>query len=182
MTSRPVLRKSQSGIVLVVSLIMLLLLTLIAVTGMQTTGLEEQMAGNMRDSNLAFQAAEAALVEGEKQVKAFSYNCINGRFRRNDINCDDALETYEIWENPAFNWSAKSIEYPGNAHVLGPGLADKPRYIIEDLGAAAGGSGSGSLEAGTGAEENSTRTYRITARGTGGTANAVARVQSVFRK
>ena len=51
----------QSGAVLIISLIMLLLLTLIGLSGSQVTALEEKMAGNMRDKNLAFQAAESAL-------------------------------------------------------------------------------------------------------------------------
>ncbi len=55
----------QRGAVLIVSLIFLLLMTLIGVTAMQTTTLQERMAGNMRDQNLAFQAAEAALRQGE---------------------------------------------------------------------------------------------------------------------
>ncbi|MFK5947321.1 MAG: PilX N-terminal domain-containing pilus assembly protein, partial [Methylococcales bacterium] len=49
----------QTGVVLVVSLIMLLLLTLIGITGTQVTSLEEKMAGNARDQNIAFQAAES---------------------------------------------------------------------------------------------------------------------------
>jgi type IV pilus assembly protein PilX len=47
--------------VLVVSLIVLLVMTLIGITSMQTTVLEERMAGNLRDRNLSFQAAEAGL-------------------------------------------------------------------------------------------------------------------------
>ncbi len=58
-------KNKQTGVVLVVSLIMLLLLTLIGVTGTQVTTLEEKMAGNSRDQNVAFQAAEATLVEAE---------------------------------------------------------------------------------------------------------------------
>ena len=61
--------KHQSGAVLPISLIMLLLLTLIGVTGSQMTGLEEKMAGNMRDRNIAFQAAEAALRDAEQDIR-----------------------------------------------------------------------------------------------------------------
>jgi len=50
----------QRGTVLVVSLIVLLVMTLIGITSMQTTVLEERMAGNLREHNLAFQAGEAA--------------------------------------------------------------------------------------------------------------------------
>lgn len=79
--------KFQSGVVLFISLIMLLLLTLIGVTSVQTTILEEKMAGNMRNRNLAFQAAEAALrhaeqyvIDGSADSKATVMNVIQGPF------------------------------------------------------------------------------------------------------
>ena len=52
---------SQRGVVLVVSLILLLVVTLLAVSSMQGTSLEEKMAGNTRDRNLAFQTTESAI-------------------------------------------------------------------------------------------------------------------------
>ncbi|MDO6563629.1 PilX N-terminal domain-containing pilus assembly protein [Amphritea sp. 1_MG-2023] len=58
----------QRGSVLVVSLIFVVLMSLIAVSGMQLSSLEERMAGNHQDKDRAFQAAEAALVEGEQFV------------------------------------------------------------------------------------------------------------------
>lgn len=66
MSSRSLtINSKQQGAVLVVSLIILLLMTIIGVSSMKTTTLEERMAGNMRDQNLSFQSAEAALSEGE---------------------------------------------------------------------------------------------------------------------
>ncbi|MCI0655298.1 MAG: PilX N-terminal domain-containing pilus assembly protein [Methylococcaceae bacterium] len=47
---------------------MLLVLTLIGVSGMQTTIMEEKMSGNSRDYNLAFQAAEVALRNAESHI------------------------------------------------------------------------------------------------------------------
>lgn len=58
----------QSGAVLIVALIILLLLSIIGVSGMRGVGLQENMAGNLRDGNLALQASEAALREGENYV------------------------------------------------------------------------------------------------------------------
>lgn len=58
----------QSGMALVISLILLLLLTLISMSAMRMSGLEEKMAGNDRDRNLAFQAAESALRAGETKI------------------------------------------------------------------------------------------------------------------
>jgi len=51
----------QRGAVLIVSLLMLLVMTLIGVTSMSTTALEEKMAGNNRQRQLAFQSASSAL-------------------------------------------------------------------------------------------------------------------------
>jgi len=59
------MRHYQQGAVLIVSLILLLILTLVGVSGMKMTSLEERMSGNYKDHEMAFQAAEAALVEAE---------------------------------------------------------------------------------------------------------------------
>lgn len=58
----------ESGSALVVSLILLVVLTMLAVQGMRSNVMQERMAGNMRERSTAFQAAEAALREGERQL------------------------------------------------------------------------------------------------------------------
>lgn len=59
----------QRGAALVVGLLLLLVLTLLAISGMNTASLELVMAGNTQFQQNAFQAAEAgierALIEGE---------------------------------------------------------------------------------------------------------------------
>ena len=57
--------KKQTGFVLITGLLVLLMLTVIMLTAMRTAALEERMAGNMRSSNIAFQAAESSLREAE---------------------------------------------------------------------------------------------------------------------
>jgi type IV pilus assembly protein PilX len=59
--------RRESGAVLVIGLIILVVLTLLGVQGMRTNVAQERMAGNMRERNFAFQAAEAALRAGEAQ-------------------------------------------------------------------------------------------------------------------
>lgn len=61
---------AQRGAVLIVALIMLLLLTIIGLSGMRGTTLQENMTSNMREGNLSFQAAEAALRRGEEEALA----------------------------------------------------------------------------------------------------------------
>lgn len=51
----------QNGAVLITSLILLLIMTMLAITTMRTATMEETMARNSAFSNRAFQAAESAL-------------------------------------------------------------------------------------------------------------------------
>ena len=60
--------RGQSGLVLVIGLIFLLLLTIIGVSAVQNSTLQERMAGNSDDRNLAFQSAEVALQNGEAEI------------------------------------------------------------------------------------------------------------------
>jgi type IV pilus assembly protein PilX len=55
----------QSGAVLYVALIMLVLLALIGVVGMQVAGLQERMSSNFRAANMAFQATESVVRNAE---------------------------------------------------------------------------------------------------------------------
>ncbi|MDN6871388.1 pilus assembly PilX family protein [Pseudomonas citronellolis] len=54
-------RASQSGMALLVSLILLLLLTIIAITAATRSSLQERMAANSQQQNVAFQAAESGI-------------------------------------------------------------------------------------------------------------------------
>lgn len=58
----------QQGSALVLSLIILLVMTMIGITALSTSTLEEKMAANDRNQRVAFQTAEAALAEGEEEV------------------------------------------------------------------------------------------------------------------
>lgn len=55
------LPKDQNGVALVVSLIILLLLTVLAISASTTSSLQERMAFNAQENNIAFQTAESGL-------------------------------------------------------------------------------------------------------------------------
>lgn len=61
---------AQRGAILVTSMLLLLVLTIIGVTVMQMSRMQERMAGNTRDVNLAFQAAEGSLRSAEAYIRA----------------------------------------------------------------------------------------------------------------
>jgi len=121
--------KKQSGIVLIISLIMLLLLTIIGVTSMQVTGLEEKMAGNFRDQNIAFQAAESTLKEAEifllnNPIDATIYDGTNGL-----LNFSDSEPTNFFTHGWTGSDSATTTSGYGNNF----GLIEDPRYIIKKV-------------------------------------------------
>lgn len=64
------MKDQQSGVALFLSLIFLLLLTIVGVSGMKSAALQEKMAGNTRFKTISFQYAEAGLREGENIIAA----------------------------------------------------------------------------------------------------------------
>lgn len=65
-------RSLQSGAALGVALIMLLLLTLLGLSASRIGILQERMAGNVQETNLAFQRAEETLRDIEQRVRQLS--------------------------------------------------------------------------------------------------------------
>ena len=64
-----IVKQRQRGFVLLMGMMLLLVLSLIAVTAMQGTTLQERMTGNVRESNLAFQRAENIIRQVEEEVR-----------------------------------------------------------------------------------------------------------------
>lgn len=160
----------QRGIVLVTGLIFLVILTLLGVTAMQTTILEERMAGNLRDENLAFQAAEAALREGElflEQITLPVFNGTNGLYHHASYPAPDPI-TWTGWAT-----SARTI------NITIQGVASQPRYIIEQLVNIPQASGGSTQQS---AQSLTSTMFRITARGVGGSETAVVFLQSTYRR
>lgn len=61
-------QRKQRGAILIISLMFLVVLTMLALTTMGGITLEERMAGQYRDLNVAFQAAEAGIRDAERDI------------------------------------------------------------------------------------------------------------------
>ena len=173
-------KSTQSGVVLIVSLIMLLLLTLIATTSMQTTSLEEKMVGNMRDQNTAFQTAEAVLRAGETATSAPLVFTCAGTGGYYDGSTTDGI-TPTCPQPP--NWQTIDWTNPNVVATYTVGGVSYP-YYIEQLDPTDPPS-SGSLEAGSsiGSGVNLlTKWYRVTARNTANTQSAMVFLQSIYTR
>jgi type IV pilus assembly protein PilX len=195
--------RHQRGAALIVGLIMLLLLTLIGVAGMRDTLLQEKMAGNMRDREIALQAAESALRAGEAQLAQLTepvFTNTNGLYDHNTPAGLAAMQrkksgvpvTEQVFWQQATSWTAaKSITYPFALDDVN----NPPRYVIEKLTAAmstdkstyTGGTDPNFVTNITANVEVpdphiSYPDYRVTARGEGPTGDAIVILQATFRR
>lgn len=67
-------QRRQNGFVLITALIFLVILAVLGLSSMQASTLQERMAGNLRDRNIALQAAELALRDAERDLGALKAN------------------------------------------------------------------------------------------------------------
>ncbi|BAZ93315.1 hypothetical protein TspCOW1_17460 [Thiohalobacter sp. COW1] len=166
----PAIGRRQQGAILAVSLIMLLVMTLIGVTAMQNTIMEQRMAGNTRDINLAFQAAEAALREGEVALEAASLpdfdGTTDGYYKAEDI----AIGNPQVWEAPGTVW----ITYPDSLD----GVPTPPEYVLEELMPVK--QAGGSLAADEPLPEVSM--YRVTSRASGSSSDTQIMLQTTYKR
>ena len=160
--------KHQQGAVLAISLILLLVLTVIGTTSMQTTTLQERMAGNASDRNSAFQDAETAIRDGEKLVQTTTNL---GPF----LNASTATGLY-LPASVGNEWWLTSSNIWGSGAVAGSAATSE--YIIEKLPANTGKTGS--LEAGT--PESSSGYFRITARSIGQSGDTRVMLQTIYKQ
>jgi type IV pilus assembly protein PilX len=164
--------RPQRGVVLFVSLIMLLVMTLIGVTGMQNSSMEEKMVANVRDIDLSFQAAEAALREAETSLQVAVLKEFDGS--NTGLYQPATRGIQPLWEVDS-TWNAGgAVPYTGSL----PYVSAPPQYIIEELPPVPDPTGS------VAADEPlpETRVYRVTAQGVGGTDKAITMLQAAFKR
>jgi len=90
-------RNRQRGVVLFVGLIMLLLLTLIGITSMQVTLLQERMAGNFRIQHQAFEGTEGLLKTTRASLNADA-NSSGGLYYSPDATLNAASKpVWDVW-------------------------------------------------------------------------------------
>lgn len=171
----------QQGVALVLALVFLLLLTLLGITALNTTALEEKMAGNVRDRNLAFQSAESALSVAESWIYAQIGKPVFPNNGAGLYLVAGASSSAENWDS--VDWSGSNVvTYPNTPTASGSGTLGKintqPKYIIEDMGEVQESGGSLVLSASY--KGKGTTIMRVTTRGTGGTDAAVVMLQSTY--
>jgi len=185
-------QRRQEGAILVIALLFLVLLTIIGVSSISGVTLEEKMASNLREQNVAFQAAESALRDAEIDLESG----IGGTGNRDPmtIAANFANDCTAVFTNgvcrqpaaPAGGWQTEIVTvsawdwtsatktvgygtYTGAAALTG--VFRQPRYVIEYL-----------QEKDDTSTAPTTRYFRISARGWGADQNSTVTLQTVYRQ
>jgi len=155
----------QRGSALLVSLVFLLLLTMIGVAAIQDSTLQERMAGNTRDREVAFQAAEAGLRVAERYLQG----AVVGPFEGNANGLFLAGSSPNWQTSNSTNW----IKLPNGALSI---VSAQPEYVIEEV------SQTGMFGLGADEPEEVSSSYRVTSRGYGASPDARVVLQSTYRR
>jgi type IV pilus assembly protein PilX len=155
----------QRGVTLIVALIFLAILMLLGVTVAQTSSMQERMAGNTRDRDLALQAAEAALRAADATLNALPKDAGGNITTAFDGSTPGYVAYVPASANDADHWNDLDWD-DGDSRSAGTSLshvAEQPRYVIEKLPNIA-----------------STQRFRVTARGVGASASTVVILQTGY--
>ena len=146
-------KRRERGAVLIFGLVILLVVTMVGISGQQGTVLQERLAGNLRQNQIALQAAEAALQVGldyvsEKQPEASSNGsnyvwtaCTVGAAEASGGGTNDPCTRFDTvlanWKLAPAQITAgaayEDVAAQTNAGFGGafPGVAAQPRLYIE---------------------------------------------------
>lgn len=182
-------RFAQRGVVLVSSLLLLIVVTIIALSMFRSFGIQEKIAGNMREKQRALQAAESAQVFAEYWLSngnatAPSVACtgmLDAKIGQGQI-CANTLPT-AVADVTQVPWTIAGVPVgvtylPTNmvisgatsfsaANVANPTYFGTPTFYISDMGTSADPAIPGEI-------------YQIDAYGYGGSSNTVAVVESTY--
>ncbi|HET7314739.1 pilus assembly PilX family protein [Salinisphaera sp.] len=193
--THPATRLDQRGFVLVTSLIFLVVITLIAVSAINSSTLQERMASNLRNKSHARQNADSGLRYAENLVRDQSgprflqiNYCMDSKKGKNE-GASEFRDGLRIWaENAVFGCSVKDISSAflspefwsddSKIQIYSPEPNDPTaKFIVEILEFQCR-----DLNPDTCALGEGNAFYRITARAHGATPAAIAVTQSIYEQ
>ena len=120
------MQKKQSGAVLIVSLIILFMLTVLVLSGIQSTLMQEKMTSAIRDSHISLEIAESGLLDAESMIENLtSVNTFTGTGGLYSENSGpEDIFTDSTWTD--------NSTIAATTEIAGAGLVS--RYFVEYLG------------------------------------------------
>jgi type IV pilus assembly protein PilX len=171
--------KKERGAILVTAMLLLLVLTIIGISASQMTRMQERMAGNLRDQNLAFQGSEAGLRDGETMIRtlvARPDTCVTApcSFWTRGTLENIPAEDQDWWDD-----NADELEADGDRGTVTHDMTElesDPQFVVESLGFV-----SDSLTVGHAPPEGRDF-FQVTGRSTGGSGAAVNVLRSTYAR
>lgn len=165
--------KTQNGATMAVMLLMLFVITLLGVSAIQVTHMQEKMTANLQDKEMSFRAAETALAAGEDWLLAqtsepavtagcSAFPCVQESF----LNFSYTAQTSSWWQSNSAVYTSQLDN-----------ITTSPRYIIEFIQFVPD-----TPVIGTAGASSGVYFYRVTARGTGSTNEAVTVLQATVAR
>lgn len=176
----PKILDKQNGATLFTSLVFLIMLSVLGVNAAQLSTLQERMSGNLRNRDLAFQAAESAVKHVEnnlntgQNIRALSFaggvaglrtynSCLpNAADYWNGSGAPDCAGTSQ-----SLTWSSATARTPSHTLTLSQdstvNATLQPMYIVDKF-----------------PDVGTTERYRVTARGFGGDTTSVVILQAML--
>ena len=176
-------RSTQRGMALIASLLLLVVVTILALSMFRSFGVEEKIAGNVREKQRALHAAESAQQYAERWLASnatFGTGCtalLNANLNQGQICSAPLVNNNDHSKIVTLPWPGVGVTYnPAKAdgtlmlNVAAAGTAQDtyyavPQFYIYDVGPSADGTG---------------ELYQIDALGYGSNPNAVAIVESTY--
>jgi type IV pilus assembly protein PilX len=170
-------QSKQSGVVMFVALILLLILSLLGVTAARMQTVEERMARNDNNREIGAQAAEAAL-------RAAEVGLITGGPSFANIGVDLGTYTPDLSNGSpliGMNWGAPTaaLPYPGPPLTALPVVSRTPKIVVEQMLSVAQPSDDISVAALTAPAQ--VNVYRVTAQGVGADGTSTTMLQTIVR-
>ncbi len=170
--------KRNRGVALFISLVLLLVLTIVGVSAVQTTTLETRMARNEHDTLLAFQAAESALRDAEEVLEGIVTTAVFTDTGDGGLWTVAELGQRNRWEQAGVWSGAGSVVATTD---VGDVVAEPPRYLIEHVASVVREENAYQINDPYAANAaDRIEMFRITARGVGGTTNAQVLLQTTY--
>ena len=192
------IKHRHRGAVLIVAFLFIVVLTMLGITAMSGTTMEQRMANNTRDLGVALHAAEAALRDARRDINGLVLNTGTARNPTMHVSqfgnagadgtcnstglCRPKTYTGAVdmvmpanltdGASPVSMTGAPSVQYgqfTGAQQIAG--VSQQPRYIIEIFCLPQHGASIGTAPC---------KFYRITSRGYGGNPNSQVTLQEIF--
>lgn len=181
-------RAGERGAVLAIGLVVLLVLTLLGTSSISNVTFEEKMTANVQSLGMAFEGAEAGLVQCETFIRTNTFSTVdqNAVAVNEHAGGDASGASARWWES--FDWAADALDFTSEGYDTFTteadsnyvGLAEEPSCVIEYIGEA-----NPSLEFAEAVTTDSAaakQVYRVTGFSFGADTRSQAIVESVYAR